>query len=125
MLATPLKIEEIISGHWQALQRFFWWPVMVAVVCMALPALTAVLTQQSPSVGWLLLNPLPGVALIGGATFGLDMAAMAWVGMWMGLRQAKAVQAFGKTILFVMIVPALVFCFPNVLFDVFWITWAR
>jgi hypothetical protein len=125
LLATPLRVSEIIYGHWQALQRLFLVPTVALVILQVLPALEVMLDQgrvASPPF-WL---PFPTVStVLGIATLVLDLVALAWVGMWMGLSHPKTVQAFGKTIIYVMLVPMLVFCFPNILFDLFWITWAR
>ena len=124
LVATPLSIEEIIHGHWQALQRFFFWPVIAALVMQAVPALEA-LARQPPSAGNLFWFPIPALTLFGMATLVLDVLALGWVGMWMGLTQPKPMQAFARTVLFAMIVPAVVFCLPNLIFDLFWISWAR
>jgi hypothetical protein len=124
LLATPLRVEEIIYGHWQALQRFFLWPTIAALALPVAPALEA-LVRQPPTGSSLLFLPVPAMTVFGMATFVLDLVALAWVGMWMGLSHTKNIQAFGKTVLFVVIVPTVVFCFPNILFDLFWITWAR
>ncbi len=124
LLATPLKVEDIIRGHWQALQRFFLWPTLATLLLPVAPAMDALL-RQPPTGSALLFLPIPAMTLFGMATFVLDLVALGWVGMWMGLSQTKTLQAFGKTVLFVMIVPTLVFCLPNILFDLFWISWAR
>jgi hypothetical protein len=125
VLSTPLTVDEIIYGHWLAMQRFFLWPVVVASILMLLPAVSAIWREQAASNEWDLLNPMAGVAVFQAGTFILDLIALAWVGMWFGLTHTKAIQAFAKTVLFVIIGPAVVFCFPNVLFDVFYISWAR
>jgi hypothetical protein len=124
LMATPLSVDEIIRGHWQALQRFFFWPVVAALVMQAVPALEA-LARQPPSAGNLFWFPIPVLTLLGMATLVLDVLALGWVGMWMGLTQPKPIQAFARTILFAVIVPAVVFCLPNLIFDLFWISWAR
>lgn len=125
LLATPLKVDEIVRGHWEALERFFRWPVMITLLAMVLPAFEEVLSRfyVTPAA------TLPSVSLLGTvfnlATFILDLLAIAWVGMWMGMRQPRAIPAFAKTLVFVVVIPAFVFCVPNLLFDLFWIAWAR
>lgn len=124
MLATPLTVEEIIRGHWQALQRNFFWPGAATLTLLALPVLEAVI-REPPSMSNFFWLPVPGITLFHMTTFVLDLLALAWVGMWMGLSQPKAIQGFAKTIVFVIVVPSLIFCVPNIVFDLFWISWAR
>jgi ABC-type transport system involved in multi-copper enzyme maturation permease subunit len=124
LLATPLKVDEIIDGHWRALQRTFFWPLLAALGLRLLPPLESLIHQPGLRLG-MLLFPIPALTLFGMATFILDLVALAWVGMWMGTTEAKAVNAFAKTILMVVIVPAIAFCLPNIIFDLFWILWAR
>jgi hypothetical protein len=125
LIVTPLTIEEMIRGHWQALQRLFLWPVLAALLLQLLPVVSA-LTQQAASGSAISLwFPIPATTLFSAATYVLDLVAIAWVGMWMGLSEGKSMQAFWKTVLYTMVVPALFFCFPNLLFDLFWISWSR
>jgi hypothetical protein len=124
LLATPITDEQIRRGQWQALHRTFFWPVLIAVAIGFVPVVDQLL-RAPPSGMNLVVLPLPAVATYKAITFVLDLIATAWVGIWMGLSQGKPVPAFLKTILYVMIVPALVFCLPNILFDVFWISWAH
>jgi hypothetical protein len=123
LLATPLRIDEMIRGHWQALQRFFLWPATAALALPVIPALALV----QPQAAWsplFYLGP-PASLIFGMATFLLDLVAIAWVGMWMGHSHTRTVQAFSKTVLFVIILPMVFFCVPSLLFDFFWIVWAR
>jgi hypothetical protein len=126
LLATPLKVDEIIRGHWKALEGFFRWPVALALVVGVLPALEALIIESylEPAATFSTL-PMLGMTLFSLATFILDLLALAWVGMWMGLSQPRAIQAFAKTLVFVVVIPAFIFCLPNLLFDLFWIAWAR
>jgi hypothetical protein len=124
LLATPLTVEEIIRGHWQGLQRFFMWPAVAALAVPVFPAVQSLLSSSPPLTGVFFL-PIPALTIFGLATSLLDLIALGWVGMWMGLSQPKTVQAFGKTVFLVVIIPTVVFCLPNILFDLFWISWAR
>ncbi len=72
-----------------------------------------------------MILPIPAITLFGVATFVLDVLAIVWVGMWMGITQVRPLQAFAKTVLYVMIIPTVAFCLPNILFDLFWMSWAR
>lgn len=123
ILATPLSVNQIIEGHTQALQRMFLWPVVVAVVLNLLPAVTALYHQPVQSM--LFLFPFPGLTLFSIATLILDLVAVGWIGMWMGLSQPKMVHAVAKTIFLAVILPMLVFCLPNIVLDLFWIGWAK
>lgn len=124
ILATPLRIKEILWGHWKGMQRIFFWPVTAAMVITFLPAIETLLHQD---IGWssLMILPIPAITLFGVATFVLDVLAIVWVGMWMGITQVRPLQAFAKTVLYVMIIPTVAFCLPNILFDLFWMSWAR
>jgi ABC-type transport system involved in multi-copper enzyme maturation permease subunit len=124
LLATPLTVEEIIRGHWLALQRIFFWPVIAAVLLSLLPILELVF-REPPSSAGLFLFPVPAAALFGIATLIMDLVALAWVGMWMGLSQPRRIQAFARTVLWVIVIPTVVVCLPNIVFDLFWIAWAR
>ncbi|MHC1763132.1 MAG: ABC transporter permease [Verrucomicrobiia bacterium] len=125
LLATPLKVNEIIRGHWEALERFFRWPVVIALVVGVLPVLEGVLFEFYLSPGANLTTVSMLATVFNLATFVLDLLALVWVGMWMGLSQPRAIQAFAKTLVFVVVIPAFIFCLPNLLFDLFWIAWAR
>jgi len=125
LLATPLTIEDIMHGHWQALQRSLLWPVIALLGLQLVSSLDAFTHQEASMRGWLFFLPIPAVTVFAMITLVLDLVALAWVGMWMGLSQPKFIQAFAKTLLFVSLVPMVVFCFPNILFDLFWISWGR
>lgn len=124
LLATPLRVDEIIRGHWQALQNMFLGPAVAVLLLSLLPAAEAY-ARDWPSASNFYMFPISVMTLFEMATYAFDLAALAWTGMWMGLSQPKLLQAYGKTVLFVIVVPALAFCFPNVLFDLFFIAWAR
>src|SRR5262249_33120385 len=124
LLATPLRTEDIVLGHWQAFQRLFLGPICAVAACTVVPMLLSLVQQRAgtPTI-WLL--PVPAMSIFGIATLVLDAVALAWVGMWMGLTQAKPMQAFAKTVIYVSLLPTLIFCIPNFLFDLFWIAWAK
>ena len=124
ILATPLKLEEIIRGHWQALQRFFLWPLVAALIVRTIPLLDMLLYEPSTQNRFFLVST-PTMTVFSLATLVLDLIALAWVGMWMGLSQAKPVQAFARTFCLVTIIPTVLFCLPNFLFDLVWIQWSR
>lgn len=124
LLATPLRVDEIIHGHWQALKRMFLGPVVAALVLSLFPVIETY-SRDWPSMAKAFLFPVPALTVLEMVTFIFDLLAMTWVGMWMGLSQPKLIQAYGRTVLLVVIIPMLVFCLPNILFDLLWIAWAR
>jgi hypothetical protein len=95
------------------------------MILKLVPVVQALLNQPA-NVG----NPylsffLPLSALFSLITLACDLIALAWVGMWMGISRPKPIQAFARTLLFAAVIPTLFFCLPNILFDAFWIQWAR
>jgi hypothetical protein len=124
ILATPLTADEIIRGQRRALIRLFLWPAIAALLVTAVPSVDAIL-REPPRVGNWYWTPVPIVALFSMATLALDLLAAACLGMLMGFTQKKQIQAFFKTVGLGMIVPAVIFCLPNVLFDLCLIGWAR
>jgi hypothetical protein len=59
------------------------------------------------------------------ATFVADCIAVGWVGLWLGMRQRKPNQAFLLTVAWVLFVPKILFCIPDILLDLAFIYWAR
>jgi ABC-type Na+ efflux pump permease subunit len=126
VLATPLTVNEIISGQILALKRIFLLPIMfilsLELACVATAA-AAGRRDWDPSI--------VVAALVYLVIFALDMAAVIWAGMWFGLTCKKESQAATRTILLVLIAPIgclLFWCFGLPLFfswPLFWIMWAR
>ena len=110
MCCTPITTDEMVQGQWLALKRVFLWPVALLFlvnVCMS----TMFQTHTAGSQFGI-------VHLLGSA---LDFIGLGWFGLAMALSCKKPGTATGLTILFVLIVPMLVYCIPNVAFDVFYI----
>lgn len=129
VLATPLTVNEIISGQILALKRIFLLPV-VFILSLEFTGLSAyAFTQGTPMTGsWASLIVVVGFFLM---IFALDMAAVIWAGMWFGLTSKKENQAATRTILWVLIAPigcTLFWCLgllPFIGWPVFWIIWAN
>jgi hypothetical protein len=120
-LVTPVRIDELITGQWLAMKHLFLGPALVVVA-----GTTFALVLQGAAAGNF-LGFLPGVAMaiFNIVTFVADLFALWWVGMWMGLSQKNMNQAFAMTILVAMIIPAVIFCIPDVFMDLALINWAK
>jgi hypothetical protein len=123
ILATPLRVDEILRGQWQALRRVFIWPVIAMLLLLIAPLTEPLLRAGGAPGGTWFLSP--AVALFQMVSFVADVTAVAMVGMWMGLSRRGPVRAFAGTVLYTMVVPTIFFCCPNIVFDVFWIAWAH
>jgi ABC-2 family transporter protein len=132
LLVTPVSPAQIVRAQWTALWRTFWFPTLCVVLLqLAGAALTvlqmknqmsysfttsgAKMTTASPSAGgpdmtvFLIANALAGVF-----TFIAGLAAMAWFGMWMGLRNQKTSLAILKTVCYVFVLPWIALMFARV-----------
>ncbi len=126
MLATPLTVNEIISGQILAIKRIFLLPVLF-ILSLEFAGVTAsaFASHREWDAGVVV------VALVYLVIFALDMAAVIWAGMWFGLTCKKESQAATRTILWVLITPIgcmLFWCFgllPFIGWPIFWIIWAR
>ena len=105
LLCTPLTTRQIVKGHFLGLRRTFFEPVVALLSINA----GALLLQ----IGWLLTHDKARDAL---DTFGLvgsqllvsvmDLFAVAHFGIWMGLSQKTPAKAVTKTVLYVLLLPA-------------------
>ena len=78
LLSTPLPVADILRGQWLGLQRQFGGPALVLLLADLLFMLNG--SRSSDSVlTWVVLM----VVLVA------DLAALAWVGMWVGLNSAR------------------------------------
>lgn len=125
ILSTPLTDREIIRAQWLHLRHWFAGPVVLFCAPLLLRtvlgwdelgfnagiAITAVLTGFG-SGALLALNTL------------IDFLALGWVGMWFAVSMRKPGLAPGLTVLLVLILPAVLFCVPSFLIDIFFIAWA-
>ncbi len=117
LLGTELSIQEILRGHWMALRRQFFGPVMMVVFCglvgAALLLLSASLDMRVGNMieslvemfarmwrpgaraehGWMFLIYLSILAMLA-----LNWAGLVWVGMWLGLRERRAGFALWPTL---------------------------
>ena len=109
MLVTPLSVKDASQAQWGAWQKLFGLPIVLAVVLNfavtwhSHDMLLANLGPRSPAVLPLVLITLS--AGLGASCNLLNLAALVWFGMWMGLRSKNASLATLKTIAFVEIIP--------------------
>jgi ABC-type transport system involved in multi-copper enzyme maturation permease subunit len=131
LLSSPLPSREILQGQWLALRRDFLAPVVVVVLAMGLPPLMSVadrvlgVYQAAPDVpGDLWAELMVSVAGFGYlayflGSFLLKLAALGWLGMWLGLSSRHPSRAFAWTILWGLLVPMFAVCVPDLAVDGF------
>jgi hypothetical protein len=101
LLCTPLTVPEILRGQRLALQRQFLGPVVV-VLCAEFLMLTAGANNTlmgNDRNAWALMWLAGMVILIA------DLAALYWVGMWMGLAARNPKQAFSGAATRILMLP--------------------
>jgi ABC-type transport system involved in multi-copper enzyme maturation permease subunit len=143
LCCTPMKMPAIISGQWMALRRFFLWPVIILMACqlaglaIAGPytfpatAATTVVTTNGIAAKTSVAMPPPGLSIIEWYPMFLiikqiansvaDFFAIGWFGMWLAFSLQKPATATGWTILYVIILPAILFCVPTLATDAIFI----
>lgn len=109
LLTTPLHEREIIRGHWLALRRAFFWPV-ITLLGLQLWSVFSNVIHFGRSDDLIISASLQSYYLVRCA---IDFVATGWVGMWFGLSTKKPGLAFAKTLLFVLLLPWVLFCLPN------------
>jgi len=125
LLCTPLTNREIIQGQWLALRAVFLWPmVMITATRIAMSIISWGSTFGTFGGSGSMFLFIPIGALFGVVTvlqplfFVLDLVAITWMGMWLGLKLKKPQHAAGMNILFMVVGPMLIFCVPNLVIDV-------
>jgi ABC-type transport system involved in multi-copper enzyme maturation permease subunit len=118
LCCTPITIKTMIAGQWSALRRIFLWPVIVLICVQFGSLLWAFLSTAAPRrpLGFM-SNYFELVALKQMANSIADFFALGWFGMWIALSFKKPGAATGLTILYVLIIPAILFCVPTLATD--------
>ncbi len=116
---TPITMKTMIRGQWLALRGIFLWPAVVLMgahlVCVgALWFSFGSAHKPSPIFGSAFF---PLMALLQVANSVADFFALGWFGMWSALSYKKAGTATGLTILYVLILPAILRCVPTLAID--------
>jgi hypothetical protein len=100
LLCTPLASAEIIEGHRHALRRIFDAPVVTLLIVDFIIILGHIASEP---LG-LITIPIAGWCL---AMLVMDLYAAGEYGMWLGLVSKSSTQALSKTLLYVLLFPAL------------------
>ena len=104
LLSTPLAEKRIVRGQLLALWRQFAAPVgalLLANLVSVIAVLRKITGEDRDALTW--------VHLFGGVFLVLDMLALSWVGMWLGLISRKANRAAMFAILRILALPWVVF----------------
>ncbi len=100
LLSTPLTVTEILRGQVLALKRQFMWPGL-AVLGLDIIFMLAGARRLS-SAGdnfWVWFCGVEMSLLV------VDIFALSWVGMWIGLTARRANRAAGATVVRVLVLP--------------------
>jgi len=134
LLATPLSMEQFISGQLLALERLFLVPFITIFLLELGGAILGIILsgswQTQPGNSGALAALVP-VGIVYVFFFCVDACAAIWAGMWFGLTCKKESQAATMTVLWVVVAPlvALMLWCPGYLYFVgssaFWMIWAR
>jgi len=120
LLAAPLNGTEVVQGHWRAMLRMFALPITL-FLCAQFGA--AVLSKQAMwgvmsgagESDWVDLVVTAFSGLLSATVIGVNLAALCWFGMWMGMTSKNANFATLKTVAFVQVIPGLVITFASYL----------
>lgn len=107
LLATPLRLDDIFHGQRLALQRQFLGPVGVALFCefgMMIGGLYQI-TDQTDRQTWIVWW-LAGMSMLV-----VDLVALFWVGLWMGLASKHPKRAYSDTVGRVLALPWVIYLF--------------
>lgn len=113
LLVSPLSSEQIVRGQWRALLRLFGWPVGLFLAVELAGAFLGNLQSGRVAFAGAAMPVWVGLGIAVAGVLGsvADLAALAWFGMWMGLRSRNVTLATLLTLLWVQVVPWLVIGF--------------
>jgi ABC-type transport system involved in cytochrome c biogenesis permease component len=104
VLATPLRVEEILHGQRLGVLRQFGGPALV-VLALDFIFLFACLVDER----WTDLGAWLSLWIAGALIFIMDLNTFTWVGMWMGLTGQKTNRAAGAAVSRVLFIPWMAF----------------
>jgi len=125
LLSTPVTESEIVRGQWRGLLRMLGGPIAGLLVAqfvglLVLQAgLQSVFQASAPSSnagGILALAVGGGASLAAVLMIAGNLAALSWVGMWMGVTSRSPSTATLKTVLYVQIIPWFLISVASTLF---------
>ena len=102
LLSTPLREKDIVAGQRLALWRQFGGPVL-AVLGIDLLFLISGMNHNADRGYWLSMYLVMAIFLV------LDLMALSWVGMWLGLSGRKPNRAAILTLMRIILLPSFVF----------------
>lgn len=130
ILCTPLRPQQLVSAHVEALRGYFIAPGLVAsfgLIAVGVAGNTLVLSSDRTFE--------MGLAVISGTmcfvSFLLDLNALAYVGLWHGLSEVHVPQAVTKVVFRVLILPWFCLLIPCIGFiglliiPLLWMSWGR
>jgi len=122
LLASPMTSRAIVAGAWRGLVRLFAAPVLVIICIQFAGNLINSIGGRRFVGGGDELNWLPGFAVISEmVVMAMNLVALAWFGLWMGLTSKNTLTATLKTIVFVLIIPWFVIYFVALISISLWI----
>jgi ABC-type transport system involved in multi-copper enzyme maturation permease subunit len=118
LCCTPISMRSMIQGQWAALRGIFFWPATVLMLCQlgCLCFLGASVVKGGMPVG-LVGFYIPLMVLKQIANSVADFFAIGYFGMWLALTLQKPANAAGLTILYVVVLPAILMCVPTLAID--------
>ena len=125
LFCSPLTPAEILDGAWQGLRRRFLAPVLLALglhLLRCVLAICSVAFVAGTGAEWATQLALFGVSLV---AVPADILAAGWMGLLLGLTLRRPVWAPACVLVFVVLLPRLVVCFPRCLIDLVFILAAR
>ncbi len=126
LLCTPLTDREIVRGQTLALWRSFRWPIAAFVILLFAPASARIWAGVTHLQWDPVMHALTG-SFLGGlfaVRLVMDLVALCWFGMGLALTTRKPATAPALTVLFVLILPAILsLCWLDILVDIVFISW--
>jgi hypothetical protein len=105
VLTTPLAVREILRGQMQALKRQFKGPLTVVLFLDVLFCWALMREHVVDQEEIFLFHAARGVMLVA------DACALAWYGMWRALIARSAIEAVGRNLVHVLVLPWAVLIF--------------
>jgi hypothetical protein len=103
LLCTPIRIRDIVSGHWQSFYWQFFWPVffvlLLDVVFLLDPLTSRVAFADSTLIYWVKIFVASMILFV------VDLYALSWLGMWKGLNGRFVNRAIFSNLISVLALP--------------------
>jgi ABC-type transport system involved in multi-copper enzyme maturation permease subunit len=131
LLTTPLSDFDLIKGQIEGLKKLFHKPLVALFLGnILMAALVGLVGKTTVSVPGLL--DFGGSLIVAGLVGGfywlvllMDLRAIYWVGFWLAMTDQRPSMAFVKTLVRVVLLPAVLVCIPNLIINGFQLSWAR